>query len=153
MTKYSPKNERIKRQYLAFLKEAKRQSEVSLDAVAKALSRFESYTGHRDFKAFHIQQAVAFKGHLAEQLSGSTGHQLSKSTVYSTLSHLKRFFQWLAGQPGYKSRISYSDAEYFNISAKDSRIATAKREQRAPTVDQVKEVIRQHARADRGRTP
>lgn len=141
MTKYSAKNERIKRQYLGFLKEAKRQSETSLDTVAKALSRFESYTGHRDFKAFHIQQAVAFKRHLAEQLSGASGQRLSKSTVYSTLSHLKRFFQWLAGQPGYKSRISYSDAEYFNISAKDSRIATAKREQRAPTVDQVREVL------------
>jgi hypothetical protein len=24
---------------------------------------------------------------------------------------LKRFFIWLAGQPGYKFRISYSDAE------------------------------------------
>lgn len=141
MTKYNPKNERIKRQYLAFLKEAKRQSETSLDAVAKALSRFESYTGHRDFKGFHIQQAVGFKNHLAEQVSKASGRQLSKSTVHSTLSHLKRFFQWLAGQPGYKSRISYSDAEYFNISAKDSRIATAKREQRAPSVDQIKKVI------------
>ena len=28
-------------------------------------------------------------------------------------------------QPGYKSRISYSDAEYFNLSAKETRIAKA----------------------------
>ena len=55
--------------------------------------------------------------------------------------HLKRFFQWLAGQPGYRSRLCYSDAEYFNLSDKDARIATARREQRAPTIEQVKHVI------------
>jgi hypothetical protein len=42
----------------------------------------------------------------------------------------------LAGQPGYKSRISYSDAEYFNLNAKDARIAHAPREVAYPTLDQ-----------------
>ena len=49
MIKHNPNNERIKRKYLIFLKEAKRQNESSIDAVAKALSRFESYTKCRDF--------------------------------------------------------------------------------------------------------
>ena len=56
MIKHNPNNERIKRKYLIFLKEAKRQNESSIDAVAKALSRFESYTKCRDFKAFHFEQ-------------------------------------------------------------------------------------------------
>jgi len=43
---------------------------------------------------------------------------------------VKRFFQWLAWQPGYKSRFQYADAEYFNLTNKDTRIATAKRQQR-----------------------
>jgi hypothetical protein len=30
----------------------------------------------------------------------------------------------LAWEPGYKSRLHYSDAEYFNLSDKDTRIAT-----------------------------
>jgi integrase len=55
---------------------------------------------------------------------------------------LKRFFIWLAGQPGYKSRISYSDAEYFNLSAKDARIAKAHRDARVPTLEQIRHVIR-----------
>ena len=38
-----------------------------MDAAAKALSRFEEYTRYRDFKAFHTEQASAFKQHLAEQ--------------------------------------------------------------------------------------
>lgn len=44
MTKHNPSNERIKRAYFAFLKEAKRHSEPTVDATAKALSRFELYT-------------------------------------------------------------------------------------------------------------
>lgn len=58
-----------------------------------------------------------------------------------TLTQLKRFFQWLYMQPGYKSRIQYSDAEYFNLSGKDTRIATAKRQQKKPTIEQIKHVI------------
>ena len=67
MRKHCPENERIKRQYFAYLKEAKRHSEPSVDAAAKALNRFEEYTRYRDFKTFHSEQAVAFKRHLAEQ--------------------------------------------------------------------------------------
>jgi integrase len=59
----------------------------------------------------------------------------------SISTQLKRFFQWLAGQPGFKSRLQYSDAEYFNLSNKDTRIATAQREQKAPTLEQVKHVL------------
>ena len=98
-----------------------------MDAVAKALSRFEAYTRHRDFKAFHFEQAIAFKKHLAEQKGQQSGEKLSKATLHATLAQLKRFFQWLAWQPGYKSRLQYSDADYFNLSDKDTRIATARR--------------------------
>ncbi|MFC1814415.1 tyrosine recombinase XerC [Thermodesulfobacteriota bacterium] len=82
-----------------------------------------------------------FKRHLAEQKGQRSGRKLSKATLHATLAQLKRFFQWLAWQPGYKSRIQYSDAEYFNLSDKDTRIATAKRHQKAPTMEQIKHVI------------
>ena len=58
MKKHCAENERIKRRYFAFLKEAKRHSEPTVDAAAKALNRFEVYTKFRDFKAFHFQQAL-----------------------------------------------------------------------------------------------
>ena len=61
MIKHNAINERIKRQYFIFLKEAKRQNEASVDGVAKSISRFESYTKYRDFKAFHFEQAVGLK--------------------------------------------------------------------------------------------
>ena len=141
MRKHSPENERIKRNYFAFLKEAKRHSEPTVDAAAKALNRFEVYTNFRDFKAFHHEQAIAFKKYLAAQQGQRTGEKLSKATLHATLTQLKRFFQWLAWQPGYKSRVQYADAEYFNLSDKDTRVATAKRQPRVPTLDQIKHVI------------
>lgn len=141
MTKYNADNERIKRKYFAYLKEAIRNSEATVDAVAKALARFEAHTKYKDFKAFHYEQAIAFKKHLAEQKTQQSGEKLSKATLHATLTQLKRFFQWLAWQPGYKSRLQYSDAEYFNLSEKDTRIATTQREQKAPTLEQIKHVI------------
>ena len=141
MKEYNAANERIKRKYFSFLKEAKRHSEPSVDAAAKALSRFETYTRYRDFKAFHYNQAIAFKNYLAGQKGQRSGEKLSKATLHATLTQLKGFFQWLAREPGYKSRVQYSDAEYFNLSEKDARIATAKRQQGFPTVEQIKHVI------------
>lgn len=141
MTTHNANNERIKHEYFAFLKEAKQHSVASVDGCAKALERFETYNRHRDFKAFHFEQAIAFKRHLAEQTAQRSGQKLSKATLHSTLMHLKRFFQWLALQPGYKSRLQYSDAEYFNLSEKDTRVATARRLQKCPTLEQIKHVI------------
>ena len=105
MKTHSAQNERIKRAYFIYLAEAQGFSESTLDALAKALNRFETYTKFRDFKAFHIEQAQGFKANLAERMSLHTKEPLSKATLYATLNALKRFFIWLAGQPRYKSRI------------------------------------------------
>ncbi|MBM3649970.1 MAG: hypothetical protein FJX11_19495 [Alphaproteobacteria bacterium] len=74
---HDPQNERLKRTYFTFMREAKQQSESSLDAIAKAIHRFESHTGFRPFKAFHREQAAAFKRHLAKQTNERTGKPLS----------------------------------------------------------------------------
>lgn len=105
MTKHNPENERIKRQYFAYLKEAKRHGEQTVDAAAKALSRFEEYIRYRNFKAFHIEQAIGFKKNLAEQTGQRSEEKLSKSTLHATLIQLRASFLWLAGQPGYKARL------------------------------------------------
>ena len=67
MRTHHPDNERSKRQYFVLLKEAKGQSEASVDAVAKAIARIEADTQRRDFKAFHFEQAMAFKRRLADR--------------------------------------------------------------------------------------
>ncbi len=107
MTKHSPENERIKRKYFAYLKEAKRHSEPTVDAAAKALSRFEEYHRHKSFKAFHFEQAVAFKRHLAEQTGKRSGERLSKATLHATLTQLRKFF-FLAPQGNRATRRAFS---------------------------------------------
>jgi len=141
MTSHNAENERIKRRYFTYLAEALGHNEQTIDAAAKAIARFEAYTKGRNFKNFHIEQAKGFKFSLSEQRASRSGEPLSKATLYAALTALKRFFAWLAGQPGYKSRISYSDAEYFNLSTKETRIAKAARPPRVPTLEQIRHVI------------
>src|SRR3981081_4169557 len=81
MKTHDPQNERTKRRYLTFLKEARRRSEASIDIVASALHRFEKYTNFRDFRKFHIQQAIGFKAHLVKETNARTGTPLSKATL------------------------------------------------------------------------
>ncbi len=142
MKTHNPDNERIKRQYFSYLKEAKRNCEASIDEAARALHRFESLNRFRSFREFHIEQAIAFKRRLAEEVNKKTRQKLSKSTQYSYLMALKKFFHWLAGQPGFKKRIAYSDSEYFNLQEKETRVAKAHREMRAPALEQVLHVLR-----------
>lgn len=141
MTKHNADNERIKRKYFAFLKDAKGLSEQSIVGVASAINRFEVYTKHKDFRTFNDHQAAAFKKYLAEQKAQRSGENLSKAMLLTTFNQLKQFFEWLTREPGYKTRIKYSDAEYFKLSINDTHIATAQREKRWPTLEQIKHVL------------
>lgn len=141
MRKHHPENERTKRRYFDFLKHAKRLSETSVDQVAASIADFEAATGHRDFRQFRIEWAQKYKRQLAERVNAETGKPLAKATISSRLAGLKAFFQWLAGQPGFRSKLTYSDAEYFNPSANDERIAKAVREKPVASVDQIRHVL------------
>jgi len=134
--KVDEKNERIKRRYAHYLREAKRSDPATVDKAMDAILRFERSTGVKSLRLFHIEQAVAFKRGLQADKNIRTGRPLSKATIDGTLRAVKAFFHWLAGQPGYKSRISYADSEYFNLSAKDARIAHTQRDVPFPTLEQ-----------------
>ncbi|WP_245412145.1 hypothetical protein [Methylocella silvestris] len=140
MHKHHAQNERTKRRYFAYLEEARRMSKSSADQVAAAIALFETSTGYRDFRLFHIEQARKFKRQLADAINPATGKSLATATIYSRLMALKAFFKWLAREPGYK-RIAYSDADYFNPSNNDGRIAKAVRKRVAATHEQVCHVI------------
>ena len=109
MQKHHPENERVKRRYFLFLREAKRLADSTVDHVAAS--------------------------------NAATKKPLAKTTIHARLLDLKAFFQWLSEQPGYRSRIGYSDAEYFNPSANDGRIAKTVREREAPTLEQIRCVL------------
>ena len=142
MPKRRSDNLRIKRRYLIWLKEAKGLSEPSIDKAAAAIDWFEEHAKGRNFKAFHIEQARAFKRHLERSTNHRTGKPLSAATIDGTLRELKAYFRWLADQPGYKSRITYSDAEFFNPSHRVSRQAQARTWKPHPTPEQFAHILR-----------
>jgi integrase/recombinase XerC len=141
MGKFNPQNERIKHRYFAFLSEARRLSPGSVDQAAAAIADFEAANGWKDFRQFRIEQAQSYKRKLGAIELG-TGRGLAKATISSRLAALKAFFQWLAQQPGFRSRLTYSDAEYFNASANDERIAKAVRERSVPTIEQIRHTLK-----------
>ncbi|MBJ7409983.1 MAG: tyrosine-type recombinase/integrase [Phenylobacterium sp.] len=141
MPKANPLNEGAKHDYLVWLKDAQGRSDETLDAVAAAIDRFETHAGHRDFRTFRREQASSFKAHLAKVRNSKTGKPLSKATIVSTLNAVRAFFEWLAREPGYRSRIIVSDVAYFRPTAHDVRIATAKRDRPAPSLEQVQHVL------------
>lgn len=130
----NPKNERLKRRYADFLKHADGKAEQTIRQIEKAIQRYEEFTGQADFGTFNQQRAKAFKEELA-------GQNLAKATILSTVTSLKRFFGWLAVQPGYRSKISPSDVEFLSLSDKDIRAAKAPADRAIPTLEQVLHVV------------
>jgi integrase len=141
MQPYNPKNERVKKDYFRFLKEADRKAESTVDAVRKAISRYETYTGLKDFATFNREQAVAFKKQLAKTKAERSGGSLAKATLHATINALKAFFKWLSCQPGYKSRIKVTDIEYLNLSDKEVRVARQPAIKRFPTLEQIHRAV------------
>jgi integrase len=141
MRKHHPENERTKRRYFEYLKHARQLQDTTIDQAAAAIADFEASTSYRDFRKFRIEQAQRYKRHLAERTNAATGKPLSKPTISSRLMALKSFFQWLAGQPGFRSKLTYADADYFRPSANDERIAKAVREKPVPSIEQIRYVL------------
>ncbi len=143
MRKINEQNERLKREYLSYLREAEGYDEATLDKVSASLLIFEEALRFKPFKAFHRDWAATFKSHLQNRKNQRTGKPLGLSTRDSILRDVKGFFHWLASQPGFKSRLTYHDVRYFNNNTKDARAAHAQRPKRYPTLAQCAHAFRQ----------
>ena len=132
--KLNAKNERLKRNYRTFLKEADGKAEGTIDQIMKAIERYEAFTVKADFATFDQRKAVRFKDQMADQ-------QLAKATILSTVKALKRFFGWLSHQPGFRSRIRQTDIEYLNLADRDIRAAKSPADRPVPSLEQVQRVF------------
>tara|TARA_R110000737_G_scaffold347621_1_gene379522 strand:- start:234 stop:1322 length:1089 start_codon:yes stop_codon:yes gene_type:complete len=141
MTKYNPENERIKKTYFIYLKEADQKSEATINGIRKAILRLEEYTEFKSFKTFNKDQAIAFKKYLDNKVGERSGKALAKATILSTLNALKSFFGWLRFKAGYKTSIQVLDIEYLNMSEKEIRAAKASQIKLFPTIEQIRKVI------------
>lgn len=81
MRKINAENERVKRRYFEYLKEAKGRDQKTIDKAMAAMVRFEKSTNYKSFKKFHIEQARIFKDALANSKNATTGKPLSMTTI------------------------------------------------------------------------
>src|SRR5215218_6486937 len=100
MSSYNAANERMKRQYFAYLADALGHSEQTIDAVAKAIARFEEYSKWRDFKRFHIEQAKGQAqpcgpARLPQRLAAGQGHSLRHPDCSETFLYMARRTAWV----------------------------------------------------------
>lgn len=142
MRRHHPENERTKKRYQEYMRDARQLSDASIDQALAAIADFEAVMGYRDFRQFRIAWAQKYKRELEGRAHPKTGKALAKATISSRLMALRAFFQWLAGQHGYRSKITYSDTDYFRPSANDERAAKAVRETPFASIDEYLEVLR-----------
>jgi site-specific recombinase XerD len=140
MLKYCPENERVKRDYTFYLEAADGKQNATIDAAMRAIDRFERSTNFKLFRKFHIEQARSFRTRLAEETNAKR-QPLSATTVIATLKHLRKFFLWLSREPGFRSSFNANDANYFAPSGQDLRVATARREKRVATLEEINRVL------------
>ena len=134
-------NTRIKRKYFAYLRGSQGNAETTIEKVAASLTFFESAMGYKDFKRHNLNWPERFKEVLAET-RGPSGKILSISTRSSHMRNVSKFLKWLSDKPGYKSRISWSDANYYRLSRKDERVAGARRDPIYPILSQALKAFR-----------
>lgn len=123
--KTNPKNDRVKRDYLIWLKDAKQRSDATVDQARHAIDRLETYTGYKDFGTFNKEQARAFKQALLSTTAKRSGKPMSISTVYHTLQAIKEFLAWLHGRKEYRNRIIPENIDYLSLTLGQERQAHA----------------------------
>ena len=124
MPKRNSDNLRIKRKYLVWLKDARGLSDATIAKAAASISTYEAFLDGKDFRGFHPERARAFKRHLTKTRSQTQGKPLSPGTINGILRDLSAFLNWLADQPGYKSKIQRADIAYLSS---DRKSETARR--------------------------
>lgn len=141
MLKSNLENEKIKRKYYDFLKESQGYSDATITAIKKSIYRYEEFTDFEDFSKFSKKKAIEFKKWVEEKKDPRNQKQISITTCYHYLRHLKDFFKWLSYQPNYKSKINFMEVEFLKLPKEKARIANAQKREHYPSLEQVKQVV------------
>ncbi len=139
--KTNPRNDRVKRDYLIWLKDAKQRSDATVDQARHAIDRLETYTGYKDFGTFNKEQARAFKQDLMGTKAQRSGKPLSISTIYHTLQAIKEFLAWLHGRKEYRNRIIPANIDYLSLTLGQERQAHATNPKKYATLDEYRKAL------------
>jgi len=138
MIKPNIKNEKIKRSFFSWLKEANGNCDSTIGKIENAVVLYEEFTKYAEFNTFSPDKAVEFKKWL--RLRKHKENSISLVTYHAYLRSLRKFFTWLCSQPGYKSKINTATIQYLNISEKEERIATQQNIREFPQLDYVRKL-------------
>jgi len=136
--KINLKNERIKRKFFRRLREAEGMAKATIKYIEKSILLYEDFTRQADFSKFSVEKAIEFKKWLQKR-----EHQdkpISLSTYHSYLRCITKFFVWLSGEPGYKSKIIPDKIAYLKLSRKEERIATQYTPRNFPPIEYVRKL-------------
>lgn len=142
MTAVNATNERIKKRYFRYQKEARGLAASTINQAALAIAEYERFTNGAGFKTFSSKLAIAYKRHLWSKGGKRAAQMSARATVISKARHVQQFFRWLADQDGYRSHIKHTDLDYFNPAERDRNLSRTRGEKPAPTLAQVQHVIR-----------
>jgi integrase len=141
MTPTTYENEAIKREFFEQLKGARGFSKSSIRTHAEAINQWQIFTKNEDFSTYDKSKAVAFTEWLGNRPAKTKTGKISLVTQYNYLRRVKKFFVWLADQPGYKSKILKSEVDYLRLSKADAQIARSGTTKKMPTFDDARKII------------
>ena len=112
MSDCNAENERVKRSYTRYLREARGRSETTIKHVLYAIAHYERFTDLADLKTFNSDRAVEYRKSLLADGGRQRAEQSSRATVHTKLQSLRVFFRWLAFEEGYRKALDPRDAGF-----------------------------------------
>ncbi len=131
-------NERMKRKYFKWCREALGFSDSTINSIEKSILLYDDFSKNANYVTFSESGATRFKKWISDRKNN--GKSLSATTIYHHLRHLKNFFTWLSGQTGFKSRIRLDSVSYLTMDKKKAREALSPKSVKAPTLEYVKQL-------------
>jgi integrase/recombinase XerD len=139
MTKVNAKNERTKRSFFRYLKNADGCCDSTINNIESAILLWQEFSKDEDFALFNPDKAIAFKQWLAKRVC--RGKAISLVTYHSYLRYLRKFFVWLVRETGYRSRIKPNAVDYLKVTEREERMATQSMPRNYPSLAYVKQLV------------
>src|SRR5262249_17162571 len=137
MSKASAKNERTKRAFFRYLKNADGCCESTINNIENAILLWQEFSKDEDFAFYNADKAIDFKKWL--QKRDRRGRPMALVTYHAYLRHLRKFFGWLVREPGYRSKIKPNTVDYLKVTEKEERMATQSEPRNYPSLEYVRQ--------------
>lgn len=138
-TKNTYQNESLKMSFADYLRGLDGFSEKSIESYMRAIKQWQIFSGDKDFYLFDKKIALDFREWLRTRPSGGSGKTLAIRTQDNYLRRVKKFFEWLDGEPS-KKPFKKNDLGYLRLSNADQKTAR-NQPKKIPCVEEAKKLF------------